>query len=167
MNLLKEWVERDSFMGDMEEENFGPEVNKMKGDKGYIEMNEPLETHQKEQLRKLEKEFSDVFSNKPGNTHLIEHSIQTPADIIVWDQGRALPRHLIPVKNKEVQEMLKLGVIEPSFSPLRSHLVVVPKPDDTIRCCIDFRKLNAVSKFDAYPMPRIDDLLEKLGESKY
>lgn len=63
--------------------------------------------------------------------------------------------------------MLELGVIEPSKSEWSSPIVIVPKKDNTIRVCIDFRKLNAQSRFDAYPMPRIDDLLERIGQAKY
>ena len=42
-------------------------------------------------------------------------------------------------------------------------MVLVPKPDGTFRFCNDFRKLNEVSAFDTYPMPRIDELIERLG----
>ena len=62
--------------------------------------------------------------------------------------------------NREVEEMLEMGVIELSRSPWRSYPVVVLKADGKVRLCIDFRKLNEVSKFDAYPMPKLDDLLE-------
>ena len=48
-----------------------------------------------------------------------------------------------------------------------SPIVLVPKPDGTIRLCNDFRKLNEISKFDAYPMPRIDELIERLGTARY
>lgn len=63
--------------------------------------------------------------------------------------------------------MLELGVIEPSKSEWSSPIVIVPKKDNTLRICIDFRKLNAQSRFDAYPMPRIEDLLERIGQAKY
>ncbi|KAJ1199344.1 hypothetical protein NDU88_003181 [Pleurodeles waltl] len=63
--------------------------------------------------------------------------------------------------------MLELGVVEPSTSPWCSPVVLVPKPDGTIRFCIDFRKLNEHSMFDTYPIPRVDDVLEKLGKAKY
>ena len=66
----------------------------------------------------------------------------------------------------EVEEMLKLGVIEPSNSEWCSPLVIVFKKDGSLRICIDFRKLNTISEFDAYPMPRIENLLEKIGAAK-
>lgn len=44
---------------------------------------------------------------------------------------------------------------------------MIPKPDGSLRFCNDFRKLNEVSKFDAYPMPRVDELIERLGHARY
>ncbi len=63
--------------------------------------------------------------------------------------------------------MLRLGVIEPSRSPWSSPIVMVPKPDGTLRFCNDFRRLNEVSEFDSYPMPRVDELLDRLGRARF
>ncbi len=63
--------------------------------------------------------------------------------------------------------MLELGIIEPSCSPWTSPIVMVPKPVNTLRFCNDFRKLNDVSTFDGYPMPRVDELLDRLGKARY
>ena len=75
-------------------------------------------------------------------------------------------RLLGPLK-EEVDEMLEMGIIEPSKSEWCSPVVLVPKKDGTLRVCIDFRYLNSVSKFDSYPAPRIDELTERLGKAKY
>lgn len=61
--------------------------------------------------------------------------------------------------------MLKLGVIEPSVSTWRNPIVLVPKLDGSVRFRIDFREVNKVSEFDAYPMPRTDVLLSRLREA--
>ena len=63
--------------------------------------------------------------------------------------------------------MLQLRVIEESSSAWSSPIVLVPKPDGTFRFCNDFRRLNEVSDFDAYPMARVDDLIERLGPARY
>ncbi len=63
--------------------------------------------------------------------------------------------------------MLRLGVIEPSRSLWSSPIVMVPKPDGTLRFCNDFRRLNEVSEFDGYSMPRVDELLDRLGGTRY
>ena len=63
--------------------------------------------------------------------------------------------------------MLQLRVIEESSSAWSSPIVLVPKPDETFRLCNDFRRLNEVLDFDAYPMLRVDDLIERLGPARY
>ncbi|XP_073764991.1 uncharacterized protein [Danio rerio] len=54
-----------------------------------------------------------------------------------------------------------------NYSDWASPIVLVPKTDGSVRFCVDYRKVNAVSKFDAYPMPRIDELLDRLGAARY
>ena len=67
----------------------------------------------------------------------------------------------------EVEKMLVKEVIRPSVSPWSSPIVLVTKPDGSTRFCIDFRKVNSVTKKDAYPLPRIEETLNALGGSKY
>ena len=59
------------------------------------------------------------------------------------------------------------GIIQPSSGPWSSPVVLVPKKDGTTRFCVDYRRLNAVSCKDAYPLPQIEDILSTLGEAKY
>ena len=66
---------------------------------------------------------------------------------------------------KELQDMLQQGIIEPSSSEWSAPIVLVKKKDGSLRLCVDYRRLNGVSKMDAYPMPRIDELIDRLGKS--
>ena len=68
---------------------------------------------------------------------------------------------------KHVKEMLENKVIEPSKSPWASRVVLVKKKDGSSRFCIDYRRLNAITKKDAYPIPRIDETLDQLAECKW
>ena len=67
----------------------------------------------------------------------------------------------------ELQQMLCDGLIEESNSEWSSPIVVVRKKDESKQICVDYRKLNAVTKLDAYPMPRIDELLDQIRKAKY
>ena len=68
---------------------------------------------------------------------------------------------------EEIQRLLKAGLIVPSSSQWTSPVVVVEKKNGKKRLCIDYRKLNNVTKKDCYPLPRISDMLETLSGSQW
>ena len=68
---------------------------------------------------------------------------------------------------EELTNLLDQGIIEESTSPWASPIVIVPKSDGTLRLCTDFRKVNNVTVPDPFPLPRIEDLLDKIGKAKY
>ena len=63
--------------------------------------------------------------------------------------------------------MEKDGITEPSASEWASPIVLVPNKDGTLRMCVDYRRLNSVSEADTHPMPRIDDLIDRLRDARY
>ena len=69
--------------------------------------------------------------------------------------------------HRQVIKMFESEVIEPSTSAWSSPVVMIRKSNDKYRFCIDFPKLNAVSKADAYPLPYIKVILRKLKSAKY
>ena len=122
-------------------------------------------TEQLRQLHDLHKDFADVIRNTPGRTNLAVHSIETNGP------PTRLPPYRLPYcyrdsVKEELEEMLKHGVIERSNSPWASPMVLVKKKDGSLRVCVDFRRLNGVTRQDAYPMPRIDELIDRLGRAK-
>ena len=78
-----------------------------------------------------------------------------------------VPKAMHHVIREEVQRMLGLGIIEESHSSWSSPIVLVKKPDGSWRFCNDFWKVNEISLCEAYPMPRIDELIEWLGPSRF
>ena len=69
--------------------------------------------------------------------------------------------------SKQLRQMQQAGVIQPSKSSWASPVVLVKKKDGLHHFCVDYRALNTVTKQDAFPLPRVDDLLDQLGETRY
>ena len=76
-----------------------------------------------------------------------------------------------PLKQKylqdEVKYLLENDFIEPSQSNYSSPCILVPKSNGFYRMCTDYRKVNSVTKTDSFPIPRIDDCIDKVGNSNY
>ena len=81
------------------------------------------------------------------------------------------PDRINPTKAKiitdEVDYMLTNKLIKPSFSPWSSPVVLVPKPNNQFRLCLDYRKVNAITKTDSYPLPRVDDCVDRIGNAQF
>ena len=73
------------------------------------------------------------------------------------------------VVDKEIAEMLAMGIIKPSDEPYASPLVLVKKPDGTFRVCVNFKDLNKITVFDPEPMMSADDTFfpDTVGEVKF
>ncbi|GLI67045.1 hypothetical protein VaNZ11_011232 [Volvox africanus] len=83
-----------------------------------------------------------------------------------WPMYRLSPLELDEVK-RQVTDLLAKGMIRPSTSPYSAPILFVGKKDGTLRMCIDYRGLNASTVKNRYPLPRVDDLLDKLKGSAY
>ena len=68
-------------------------------------------------------------------------------------------------ESEEVERMPRAGFIEPAQSEWASPVVLVPKPDGTLRFCVDYRRLNAITVRDKYPLPQMDECIDSLGEA--
>ena len=78
-----------------------------------------------------------------------------------------LPQAYRKAVKDELDEMLDNGIIEPSRSEWSFPIVLVPKKDGSLRMCVDYHKLNSVSRNDNYPMPWIDELIDRLGKTRF
>ena len=124
---------------------------------------------EKEKLYYLLLEYSDVFSlsnDGLGRTSLSKHRINTGDSLPVHIPPRRIPHARREEVRKLLQDMLAKGAIQPSDSPWSSPIVLVTKKDGSTRFCVDYRKVNAVTRKDAYPLPRVDDTLDTLAGSK-
>ena len=124
--------------------------------------------------RKLYKEFlwqnADVFATSSkdlGRTSITQHRIDTGDAAPIKQAPRRVPIHRQPIVQEELDGMLERGVIEPCESPWASPIVLAAKKDGTTRFCVDYRRLNEVTRKDAYPLPRIEDNLDALQGAEY
>jgi len=117
-------------------------------------------------LDRLLQEFDHVFY-KQGTP--LPMCILAP---LVIDTGRSAPVFQRPYRTPlsrrpaveiEIQNLLDLDIIEHSTSPYSAPLLLVPKKDQTLRCVVDYRRLNLVTKMDRHPLPLIQDIFDQLG----
>ncbi|GFU21457.1 retrovirus-related Pol polyprotein from transposon 412 [Trichonephila clavipes] len=132
--------------------------------------NAELSPEQKSSAERLFQEIEDVFSRNSsdiGHTTVTQHRIDTADHPPIKQHPRRLPF----AKQEEVgtllREIQENDIIEPSSSLWASPIVLVRKKDGTTRFCVDYRKLNDVTKKDSYPLPRIDDTLDTLSGHKW
>lgn len=126
-----------------------------------------LSESERTNIIELVSSFPTLFSDVPTRTSAIEHDI---------DVGMAQPvkQHAYrvnPIKRKllqkEVNYLLDHNLAEPSFSSWSSPCILVSKSDNSYRFCTDYRKLNSLTKPDCYPLPRIDDCVDRVGSAQF
>ena len=132
-----------------------------------VELDPSLRPEQRQQVERLLEEYSDIFTDVPGRTQLIEHHFQTTSERPIHQSPYMLPESLKSKVKAELAQMQSQGVIRPSTSAWASPIVLVEKKDGSIRLCVDYRRLNSITVFDAYPISRIEEVVEQLGNSEY
>ncbi|KAJ8045955.1 hypothetical protein HOLleu_09080 [Holothuria leucospilota] len=126
-----------------------------------------LDHKEKSEMKSLIYEYACLFSDDPTRTNLIEHDVDVgDATPIKQHPYRVNPRKRQHLRD-EVRYMLDHDIIEPSNSEWSSPCILVPKPDSGYRFCTDYRKVNAVTRTDSYPIPRIDDCIDRIGKATY
>ena len=113
----------------------------------------------------------EVFSRHKadiGCCNFVEHEIELEESAVPHREGaRRMTPHKSDACRKEIETLLKFDLIDPSKSPWACGVVMAKKKGDQLRFCCDFRYLNSVTVKDAYPIPRIDESLSKLGDANF
>ncbi|UYV67832.1 hypothetical protein LAZ67_5002180, partial [Cordylochernes scorpioides] len=129
-----------------------------------------LDESQKEKLRNLLKNSTDIFEfnkRKQFKDVNVKHRINTGDHLPTKQRPyRVAPRERQIIQD-EVNKMEKLDIIQPSESPWASPVVLIRKKDGSWRFCVDYRRLNKITKKDVYPLPRIDDTLDCLRGARF
>ena len=194
-NMLKKYIERADQDGAPQQNSDNNQVISCNFYTGIIggnkdlsvndeEMIELANCHQKETVKNVklgieltkiqQKEMMDtlvrhteVFSDIPGKTDMIEHKIELTDNTPVRSRPFPLPYAMRENLKREIEDMLSLGIIRESNSPFASPIVIVKKKDKSNRICIGYRKLNKLTVADPEPMITAEDLFQGLGKSKY
>lgn len=126
-------------------------------------------------LKPILLKYKQVFYNsdqKLSFTSEIKHKVNTKHDMPIYSKLYRYPEVHKEEVNRQIQEMLKDGIIRESTSPYNSPIWIVPKKQDFSniqkwRIVIDYRKLNDITIEDRFPIPNIEDIFDKLGNSQY
>ena len=98
---------------------------------------------------------------------MLKHKVNTGDAPPIHQQARRMPYHQRETVKKMLDDMLQQDVIEASSGPWSSPIVLARKKDGTLRFCVDFRRINDVTKKEVHPLPRIDETLDMLGGAKW
>ena len=139
-----------------------PEIEHLKG---------KISDKELDSLRAVLNRNADVFSKHKadiGCCNFVEHEIEIEEGSVPHREGaRIMTPNKSEACRKEIEMLMEYDMIEPSKSPWACGVVMAKKKGGQLRFCCDFRYLNAVTIKDAYPIPRIDESLSKLGDAKF
>ncbi|UYV70499.1 K02A2.6-like [Cordylochernes scorpioides] len=127
-------------------------------------------THYTPQFTTLLQRYTHIFSQDKFNVPCLRIppvKIPTNSEKIITIRPYRVPICDQQEIRNQIQQMLENGIIEQSFSPFSSPVTLVTKRDKTKRFCIDYRKVNELISSDVHPLPRIEDILDRLAQAKY
>lgn len=131
---------------------------------------EGLTANEQQQMDQLLRKWSKVFAAHEedyGRTDAVQHHIPTGVAPPSRERYRPVPPSIFPELRRLLQSMLESGVVSESSSPWAAPIVLVKKKDGTWRFCVDYRKLNGLTHKDAFPLPRIEESLTCLKQSRW
>ena len=134
---------------------------------GGVKIEGMIEQDAKEiDIAKWENDYKDVLTEEPGLTNLTKFSIDTSDSRPIQQHPYSVPVSLRKAVDEELDWLIDKGCIRQSESKWGSPMVVVKKPNGKVRLCIDYRKVNGVTTDEPFYMPRVDEVLESVGQSK-
>lgn len=112
-------------------------------------------------------DYPMLFSDTPTQTTVIQHDIEVNNSAPIRQHPYRVNATKRAIMKQEVKYLLDNKLACRSSSPWSSPCLLVPKPDGTSRFCTDFRKVNAVTVPDSYPLPRIEDCIDNIGSARF
>ena len=102
-----------------------------------------------------------------GYMDAVKHCVHMTDDAPVAQPYRSIPSNQLQEVKEHIKGLLARKVIVESYSPYAAPVVLVRKKDGSLRLCVDYRRLNAKTVGDAYPLPRIQESLDTLVKAQY
>lgn len=126
-----------------------------------------LDDEQGMDIAQLIGDYPMLFGDTPSQTTVIEHDINVRDSTPIRQHPYRVNATKREIMKKEVNYLLDNKLASASSSPWSSPCLLVPKPDGTPRFCTDFRKVNAVTVPDSYPLPRMEDCIDNIGSARF
>lgn len=133
---------------------------------GAIPSTDHLTPEQADDIKNLCGMFPRLFSGPLGEFAGVSHDIDVGDHMPLRQHYYRSSPEKMKIMKAEVDDMLRLKVIQPSKSEWSSPMVLV-KQRDKWRPCVDYRRINAITKGESYPIPRLDDLIDQVGNARF
>lgn len=146
-------------------EQFDPKI--------YQEINQMIDhlsdNHHKKQLHSILIKYGSIFDNRSASTirTSVKHTIEVANTRPIVQRPYRRTAEQEKLIDEMCEEFHRNKIIRPSQSPWASPVVLQKKKDGSWRFCIDYRRLNEVTKKDNYPLPRIQEIFDALANAKY
>ncbi|GFX70311.1 retrovirus-related Pol polyprotein from transposon 17.6 [Trichonephila clavipes] len=114
-----------------------------------------------DELKQVITKNKDVFSPDPGTTHLMRMDIELILDKPIKTKPYRMSPRQINILREEIKRLLELGVIEIGQSDYTSPLILIESPNKDPRPCVDYRRLNEITRAEFFPLPNMEEIVEK------
>ncbi|GFX97419.1 retrovirus-related Pol polyprotein from transposon 297 [Trichonephila clavipes] len=126
-----------------------------------------LSPSQIDELKQVITKNKDVFSPDPGTTHLMRMNIELISDKPIKTKPYRMSPRQINILREEIKRLLELGLIEIGQSDFTSPLILVESPNKDPHPCVDYRRLNEITRAEFSPLPNMEEIVEKVSASPY
>ncbi|GFT57827.1 retrovirus-related Pol polyprotein from transposon 297 [Trichonephila clavipes] len=126
-----------------------------------------LSPSQIDEIKQVITKNKDVFSPDPGTTHLMRMDIELISDKPIKTKPYRMSPRQINILREEIKRLLELGVTEIGQSDYTSPLILVESPNKDPRPCVDYRRLNEITRAEFFPLPNMEEIVEKVSAAPY
>ena len=157
---------RDDMSGTHNVDHSGGDKDCPVPDLTQLQIGQGLSKSERRQVDSLVREYTDIFAwddMDVGYTEVVRHKIVLTDPTPCAQPYRRIPQSVLGEVKEHLEDLLQRGVIQPSSSSYAAPIVLVRKKSGELRMCVDYRRLNSITRRDMFPLPRIDECLDAIG----